>query len=511
MKRKKNTLQINKAICFLLFAAFILMSDYAFSQGAAINTTGVAADPSAILDVSSNNSGVLIPRMTEAQKNSIITPATGLMIFQTDATTGFWYYDGTAWMQSIGVAGATGATGATGSAGTSGLLPSGTSAGNTPYWDGTQWVVSSSNIFNNGGSVGIGTSSPDASALIDLSSTSKGTLITRLTTSERDLITSPAQGLQIFNTTTNCLEIFISPLWQPVYCGCTSPSAPNAASHVSTATQITWNWNTVTGASGYKYNTTNDYITAIDNSLSTSYTQSALNCETTYYLYVWAYSICGNSTVSTMAQITSACWNNCGSAMPITHNAGSVAPVSKSINYGTVSTSMGGSGTKCWLTQNLGSSNQATSANDATEAAAGWYWQFNKKQGYKHDGAVRTPNTSWVSSVSETSNWTSANDPCTLELGLGWRLPTSTEWTSAITGWTSVTNAYSSVLKLHTGGFLLNTDGTLTSRGSSGYGRFWSGSQNSATNGAAPGFGNSLSYMSDLSKSYGFAIRCLKD
>ena len=43
-----------------------------------------------------------------------------------------------------------------------GLTTSGSQIGNTPYWDGTTWVTSSSNIFNNGGNVGIGTSTPSS-------------------------------------------------------------------------------------------------------------------------------------------------------------------------------------------------------------------------------------------------------------------------------------------------------------------------------------------------------------
>ncbi len=61
---------------------------------------------------------------------------------------------------ATGPAGAAGATGATGAQGPAGLLTSGTSAGNTPYWNGTAWVTSSSNIFNNGANIGIGQTTP---------------------------------------------------------------------------------------------------------------------------------------------------------------------------------------------------------------------------------------------------------------------------------------------------------------------------------------------------------------
>jgi hypothetical protein len=59
-----------------------------------------------------------------------------------------------------GPAGATGPAGPQGATGATGLLSSGTTAGNTPYWDGTQWVVNSSNLFNNGSNLGIGTATP---------------------------------------------------------------------------------------------------------------------------------------------------------------------------------------------------------------------------------------------------------------------------------------------------------------------------------------------------------------
>jgi hypothetical protein len=59
-----------------------------------------------------------------------------------------------------GPTGSTGPAGATGPAGIAGLLTSGNAAGNTPYWNGSQWVVNSSNLFNNGANLGIGTPTP---------------------------------------------------------------------------------------------------------------------------------------------------------------------------------------------------------------------------------------------------------------------------------------------------------------------------------------------------------------
>jgi hypothetical protein len=59
-----------------------------------------------------------------------------------------------------GAQGIQGVAGAAGPQGPTGLIAAGTTVGNTAYWDGTTWVTNSSNIFNNGGNVGIGTTNP---------------------------------------------------------------------------------------------------------------------------------------------------------------------------------------------------------------------------------------------------------------------------------------------------------------------------------------------------------------
>ena len=70
------------------------------AQGMAVNTTGAAANASAILDVSSTTQGMLVPRMTSAQRSAITVSATqaGLLVYQTDGTAGFYYYTGSAWL-----------------------------------------------------------------------------------------------------------------------------------------------------------------------------------------------------------------------------------------------------------------------------------------------------------------------------------------------------------------------------------------------------------------------------
>lgn len=54
------------------------------------------------LEIKSTSKGLLIPRMTIVQRNAIATPATGLMIYQTNSTPGFYYYTGTAWITLAG-------------------------------------------------------------------------------------------------------------------------------------------------------------------------------------------------------------------------------------------------------------------------------------------------------------------------------------------------------------------------------------------------------------------------
>ena len=82
---------------FLTLILLLIVPAISFAQNVGINADGSTPDGSAMLDVKSTNSGILIPRMTEAQKNDIYSPATGLMVYQTNGTPGFYYYNGSDW------------------------------------------------------------------------------------------------------------------------------------------------------------------------------------------------------------------------------------------------------------------------------------------------------------------------------------------------------------------------------------------------------------------------------
>lgn len=90
-------------LCFLL--CFMHCWNWGtVAQGVTVNTSGAAAHASAMLDVSSTSKGALFPRLTKAQRNAIASPATGLLLYQTDSTPGFYFYTGTTWTSLISTA-----------------------------------------------------------------------------------------------------------------------------------------------------------------------------------------------------------------------------------------------------------------------------------------------------------------------------------------------------------------------------------------------------------------------
>jgi len=490
----------------------VLYSSLVYSQ-VAVNTSGSPPDPSAMLDVSATNRGLLIPRISTAARDLIPSPAQGLLIYNTTANR-FDYYNGSFWYQleTTFISSAAGTLSPGGGVSinaapdvlpdnsamldisnpargvlfpristssrdliqspATGLIVYNTDANLLNYYNGTQWIslcsVSTGTAGAGGSQAAIGMAvntgnlASDPSAMPDVSSNEKGVLIPRLTNQQRDLIL-PVTGLVIYNSTSNTIEFYNGTGWYQLITNLLA--TPVAGIQVSTANQIIWNWNTVAGATGYKWNTTADYGTAAEMAGATAKTETGLTCGTVYTRYVWAYNGCGTSTPAVLTQTTEACFA-CGIPFTINHLAGDIAPVSKTVTYGTV-TNIPGEQSKCWITSNLGASHQATAVNDATEPSAGWYWQFNRRQGYKNAG---TTEPAWtITSINENLDWKSENDPCALELGAGWRIPTFSEWGNVSIGWTSWNGPWDSDLKLHAAGLLVVSDGSLYWRGSNGF------------------------------------------
>jgi len=92
-------------------------------------------DASAALDIVASDKGILIPRMTSAERDAITNPATGLMVFVNDDSS-FYFFDGTSWSSIVGNDG--------------------------------NWSTSGNNIFSNAsGNVGIGNSNPQTKLFVD--------------------------------------------------------------------------------------------------------------------------------------------------------------------------------------------------------------------------------------------------------------------------------------------------------------------------------------------------------
>ena len=199
----------------------------------------------------------------------------------------------------------------------------------------------------------------------------------------------------------------------------------------------------------------------------------------------------------------------CGDDIIVNHvTTDGVAPVNKTVTYKTVLTSISGA-SKCWITSNLGATNEAVSATDDTEDASGWYWQFNHKNGFKHTATTRTPST-WTKTVaSPVQDWQPANDPCTIELGVGWRIPNLIEWT-AVRNTNGYYNNFSSELKLHAAGYLAYNNGALTDRGTGHH--YWSSDYSDATFARAYVIFPPNTYtLSNNNQIAGFTLRCIRE
>jgi len=368
-------------------------------------------------------------------------------------------------------------------------------------------LSSNSNIAQN---VGIGTESftPHESAMLEVKSTTKGLLPPRMTTTERDLIQNPAEGLQIFNTTTKCLEVFVYGIWQQIFCAiCPVPNAPLAGTHVPSETEIVWNWNSSAGADGYKWHTTNNYAAATDLGNNTTVIQTGLTCNTPYTIYVWAYNACGTSDVLVLNESTGNCPWACSDTF---------TDIRDNNVYTTVQI-----GDQCWMAMNL---NYST--------ANSWCYNNNSSNCSTY-GRLYTWDAAMSGSPSSEGNPSGVQGACPA----GWHLPSDSEWTQltsylggegwaggkmkTVSGWNSPNEGATNETgfsALPAGMRCFQTDqfgctSATASKSMYQLAQWWSTTETSVTSAWRRGAGWSYAFLGRHSedKRWGFSVRCIKD
>lgn len=219
----------------LFITTALLFSMTLFSQVGINNIS-----PKATLDITpkttdgSKPEGILIPQLdgNSLKTSAYDTPQKGIIVYAkspaspTDPKTvnitaeGYYYFDGSVWQKMTGAATDDTTNDAWINDTTNGLVKLGTKANGTARSAGTDFVV------KDNGQIGIGTSSPDGSAALDIEANNKGLLIPRVSltsTIDQTTVATPANGLIVYNTATttgtNAVEANYMYIWNGSFWG----------------------------------------------------------------------------------------------------------------------------------------------------------------------------------------------------------------------------------------------------------------------------------------------------
>lgn len=160
--------------------SILLFLIFSISLNAQIGINTLEPHISAELDLNSNEAGFLPPRLNSVQRDNMGSPVAGIMIFNTDTNT-LQVSDGDFWVDLL-------------------------NQSVTPVNTSPEPMIE--------GAVGMGTLNPNPNAMVDVTSTDRGVLLPRLTTTERNGIANPAIGLVIYNRTVKCIEWYVGLGWQ---------------------------------------------------------------------------------------------------------------------------------------------------------------------------------------------------------------------------------------------------------------------------------------------------------
>src|ERR1019366_5643084 len=305
-----------KFVIYVIGLVFEILKNVS-AQSVGINNP--TPDPSSIMDMTATDRGLLIPRMTTAQRNAIVAPANGLLIINTTTACTEMYWGGV-W-NSMGCACVGAPAAPVANAGTSLLATQFTA----------NWIAASG----------------ATAYYLDIAT---DVLFTSFVTGFNNLNVSNVTGYNVTGLTCNTTYYYRVRAVNNCGTGVSSSTitVTTAAATGTTAiattgvqqTQFTANWGALAGATTYYLDVATDaafltFVTGYNNlnmGFVTSSTVSGLTCGTTYYYRVRAATSCGASSNSnTISQVTTS-----SPAAPVATSASGLLQAQFTANWGAV-------------------------------------------------------------------------------------------------------------------------------------------------------------------------------
>ena len=388
--------------------------------------------------------------------------------------------------------------------------------------------------------VGIGTTSPHSSSILDLTATDKALLLPRVANSNN--IATPVNGMMIYAVNPKCFKAYQDGAWLDL----TTCSAVTSA---MTFGAVTYQGVSVINSTGIGYNgepvpTASTITVQVTTTEPTSYNFSATDAGTglTYsasgsFVAAGTYSVVLNHNAPTMPEFFSGVIT-----MPLTGASNSINLVPridvKSIPASATAAVDVTFGTQTWMDRNLGARRVATALNDVFSYGNHYQWGRpadgheisvwngatpTSGRGFADATALEALATSdapgnanfiltnvtpfdWRSD-NNNNRWATANQgPCPV----GYHVPTDAQWATADTfgAWNNNTDTFNSALKLPSAGHRDRIIGLLLGQGTFGY--YWS-STVSGTNARNLSFNSSAAKTNNSNRAHGLPVRCLKD
>ena len=131
---------MKKIFCILFL--WLNTATISFAQNGSVGIGTAVPDASAVLEIKSDSKGLLIPRLTAAQRTMLAAPANGLLVYQIESPEGFYYNNGTSAIPNWILLGATGPQGVPGPVGATGIVKGYSTTGLAPYPSNTLSLIS---------------------------------------------------------------------------------------------------------------------------------------------------------------------------------------------------------------------------------------------------------------------------------------------------------------------------------------------------------------------------------